>query len=447
MCARRLVSAVMGNSASPECNHPSPAETLYPHALQSIFKFCTLRELNALVTANRVWSSAVASTPTVCAHLRVTSADHVSRVAASRLSHQVTRVSHRSPSLPALRLLCDRMPWIQEYTFCWLPERRPCDAESLALARLQHIKTLTLDLQSDGVSRIDSTSFQHAAAANHLVRAASCMQQLEHLTLQLACHDDEIVLAPLTALTGLRTFEMYACSQAPAWRPSLEQVAALRSMAGLEYFQHNFSDRNGTLRMMLQDSAPALRLKSALVAAATANHIPALQLLPDLIELDVQLNCAEVAFLASLPLLSALKLRPPSSSFRSSTFKLSTAQLTQIFQTVQRCTQIASLRIESLAVTSEHMHELLPNLPRLATLWLGRVSALTSLSFLATEALATSLAQVALLMCVKVPSSDIVHLLGLRSLRSLSVSGLDAPLTLSQKAQLRAAHLLVNLSL
>lgn len=157
-----------------------------------------------------------------------------------------------------------------------------------------------------------------------------------------------------------------------------------------------------------------------------------LQSLPDLTELDVECGCGDVEFMLSLPRVVKLSLRPRGI--------LGPADLSRIVRTLQRCSQITDLNLHCLTFSSAQLGEILPALPRLSTLRLVYLDDLTSLRFLATEALAASLTTLSISGCYKLPADEMVHLLGLRRLRYLAVSSMREPLSLAQKAQLRAVQ-------
>lgn len=411
----------------------APVHRLYRHALESIFQFASLKDLHSILSVNREWSCPVDSMQSIRVMSAVASIDQLSRIAQSRLSRHVIEVwGEGTSSLEGLLILSERMPWIETYRFLWDPDRGACAEEAQILSRLRGLKSLSLQLQSGTEELTAQLMDQSLAMTIHFLEAAGRMPQLQSLTLDVTAHDDRISLTPLIALApSLRKFEFCSCSELLSAHPSPEQVAALRAMTWLEQFDHNFTDRNGTLRLILQAPTPPLRWTTLAMDSGANDLAPLLQSLPNLTALDIELNCSDVQLIHALPRLSALTLRVLY-------YQPSAADLSLILSTLQRCPQLTRLTLDSLPVTSAQLDELLPVLSHLSELKLFHLGDLTSLSSLSTEALASSLTHLVIGSCSRVPSSEIMHLLGLRSLRSLIVRGFEDTLTEEQWAQLRS---------
>ena len=324
----------------------------------------------------------------------------------------------------------------QVLSLTWVAEiGSDTDSAALSLCQMRHLKRFHLYLHHpDGDVTADS-KVQYAVACNQLVRSVSGMERIEDLRLFVLCSQG-LLLAPLTGLTQLRVLFLIASTKYPCARPSAEQVDALRQMHTIERFGHKFSDRNGTLQLVMQPPTPPLRWTSALVDSNDADDLrPILLLLPSLTSLDVELKSAAVGFLLSLPCVSSLSL-----SSVSDDRALSADVHAALVSTLTRCPWITSLHLVTLPWTSAELGALLAVLPRTSELTLDCMSELTSLSFLHTVSLAASLTSLSLCWCPKVASTEVEHVLSLPPLRVFHVIGLREPLSLDQQRQLRSIH-------
>lgn len=185
---------------------------------------------------------------------------------------------------------------------------------------------------------------------------------VEELQLALRCHDQRIIFAPLTALTHLRALQIHAAQNQRSALPSDEQVAALRQMHSLEEFDHNFTDRNGTLGLLLQaltDSASPLDQGSGCIGRRCSRCVAAAASLSHRARREMWRG--DVELLLSLPRVVTLTLHSVSRGTTSE-------DLTRIVTTLQRCPQITSLCLEcSVPISSAHLSALLPCLPRLSS--------------------------------------------------------------------------------
>lgn len=79
--------------------------------------------------------------PSIGATRVVTSLNQLSVIVEGRLARHVVEISGVcSSSVAGLRLLSDRMPWVQRFRFRWSPDRGECAEESLVLSRLRQLQ-------------------------------------------------------------------------------------------------------------------------------------------------------------------------------------------------------------------------------------------------------------------------------------------------------------------
>lgn len=168
---------------------------------------------------------------------------------------------------------------------------------------------------------------------------------------------------------------------------------------------------------------------------------PLLECLPCLQEVEIELTgpTVDIYFLGSPPSLRTLKLEK---GYRSWTL----VESMRIVATIQRCSQLRALRFFSVCITSSQLSLILPSLPHLTELNLAILPALTSPAFLSTDALAASLTMLNLFGCMRVPCSEIEHLMGLASLKTLAIREMKELLTDEQKMLIRAFHPRAELS-
>lgn len=169
--------------------------------------------------------------------------------------------------MDGLRILSERMPWIEALSLRWTPQLGDYATEASALTRLTALKALSLSMKGALLASRD----ERRAAVNHLLTAAGSMRQLESLKLS-RCYDEGVAFAPLIALAQLRSLVIHAPFDHSSALPSDEQLAALRRMHSLAQFDHNFTDRNSALRLLLQAPVPPLRgSRLALLQAPTTS--------------------------------------------------------------------------------------------------------------------------------------------------------------------------------
>ena len=162
------------------------------------------------------------------------------------------------------------------------------------------------------------------------------------------------------------------------------------------------------------------------------------QLLPSMPALS-SLQLSMLTQLESLRCLSGLAL-PASLTALLLHYVLRDYPQSDVLQSLQCCSQIQTLDLHDLVLTSAHMEQLLPVFPRLAKLSLSFLGRMDSLRCFDTPALAASLTHLRLCDLSRCPLSELPHLFGLRSLQKLRIKGLHMEdLSPAQQAEF-AAH-------
>lgn len=146
----------------------------------------------------------------------------------------------------------------------------------------------------------------------------------------------------------------------------------------------------------------------------------------------------DVQFLTQLPSLTDLDLadRSPNPELFFDPDPDPAVDLTDLVDSLRRCTQITQLTLRQFNLIGRHLEDLLPALPLLSRLTL-QGSELESLRCFATPALASSLQSLQLRQMPRCPPSELIHLFGLRSLRRLLIQGLSEGLSPELLAEFR----------
>jgi hypothetical protein len=206
----------------------------------------------------------------------------------------------------------------------------------------------------------------------------------------------------------LETYREEVCSD--------EQIDDLRSLHQLHALK--LSGSNSALLCRLLRAPHQLQLQSVkstrcewqLDEAAAE----ALTTLPTLTQLNVKLRTSSLRFLAALPALHTLQLDAEGSDISPESMA----------EGLRACgPQLTHLVLLSPPFLSAHLCTLLPHLPRLARFELWKAPHLESLRcFADLAALASTLTDLTLDSCPKCPTSELVHLYGLRSLQKLRLT-------------------------
>lgn len=154
-------------------------------------------------------------------------------------------------------------------------------------------------------------------------------------------------------------------------------------------------------------SPPTLGIGSNLcVTEALASALGSLPLT----RLRASLACLDVRFFTQLLQLTDLELNQ----------HLPEMDLFAFVQSLRHCAGLTSLSLSHFELSSLHIEALLPALPRLSRLSLVEMSQLESLRCFDSPPLAASLTSLSMMLLRGCPPTELTHLFGLVSLRSLS---------------------------
>ena len=391
--------------------HSTAVQKLYRDVLESAFQFCEVNDLAALMKVNRQWCAAVVSMPSIRQPSRVREFN-LDGLLRSRIARHVSAVPCIATSrLVILRLLSERMPWLEEFTgelpvFTAAASFRPLPP---LLGRFQKMRRLSIVIPPHGsaASAIDWT-----AEVNRLLVVIGTLTKLESLSILMSSLP--VSFAPLAALPHLRSFVFDWHSVGVM---SDAQCAELRALPAVEHLWVPFKIFP---RLLLQpETEPPLALNWQSIHAdddsIAVNDALALQLgtLSHLTALRVELQTSDCSFLLNMPMLRTLSLVRPNATISVDTSALLTSLVP--------CVCITNLSLQRLDFAAEHLCTLLARLPLLSSLRLQDMLLLTSLRCFATDALAASLLHLLLTNCPKAPLDEIHHLSGLRSLQSLTL--------------------------
>jgi hypothetical protein len=187
----------------PTTSPPSTAARLYRHALESVFAFCSLRELASLLCVSKEWSNAVRSMRSLAVVIDCSSDE--SRLLLLCMSPLAAHVgtlkesSNITQSLAALHVLAFRLPHLHNLQYSmmgsWMPLIFP--------ARL---RTLSLRLQAKVDVFAPFSDKQHHDL-NAAIRIVATLPLLEELTLA-ALGARSCCLAPLVQAPSLRSLHL-----------------------------------------------------------------------------------------------------------------------------------------------------------------------------------------------------------------------------------------------
>jgi hypothetical protein len=403
-----MLTALEGDvSASP----PSTAGRLYRHALESVFAFCSLKELVPFLRVSKEWAAAVGSMRPLAVDLPYTGSDaRLLRFCMSPLSRHVSKASVWMFPLSCWSLyhLTQRMPNLQElschFTGSWSSLMFP--------ARLLN---LTLRFQATADDREPFADQQHRELDDAIVFIAA-LPLLEELSIT-ASKARSCCLTPLATALALRTLTLYldtSVLESPVVIETLRHMPHLRSL--------DFNPSPGGLQRMLQ-TPHAMRLESLRIphAVITANAGQSVAQLPSLTELMFTLCSPHTDFLCQLPNLRCLHL---------CTCNEVESDADRTMASMHSLTSLTELQLDSsfdgdrfpLRYTSAYFAACLPHMPLLSNLQLFHATALDSLRFLSSGPITSSLKELRLgYFDPRLPLSELRHVHALSSLTKLSL--------------------------
>lgn len=296
------------------------------------------------------------------------------------------------------------------------------DAELIsALSWYRHMRCLSIAFSS-----VLSTE-----ACIRLMDAISTLNPatMHTLSITFACHSQlaPLSFAPLSALTELRKFAFLFQSRGRSEMIGDTQINELRNLSSRHRLQSPYATSGpfAEAKFFTRLLQPGHAIQwTKLGTACDPDRLPiteplatVLGSLPTLRMLSAKLRCGDVRFFTQLPQLITLDLSGPGV----------TANLAELVESLRHCSQLTSLSLTDFGFTAQHVSALLPAVPQLHDVSLVNLPLLGSLCCFATPALASSLQVMWLGSLPACPSSEVCHLLSLRSLRRLHVRGLLGP--------------------
>ena len=384
---------------------------LYRHALESIFAFLDQPKLVTVLQVSKSWLAAVESMASLRLTLTQTSAP-LRVLAESVMGHHVTRIGGFQSYVPvtadSLSLSARLMPQLRELR---------CDLE---LTPSQGPLTFSSGLQE---LRLGILGKPAAADVNAAVEVISGLTSLEVFFIHVDGLNAEFSFAPLASLP-LHT--LVIDQLVDEVELSDAQVAELRAMPRLHRLDVRPMTTSLLRRLLMQPHDPQwcrMMLPSPLrdEAAALLPQLPSLTTIGSVLGDPTPLTaCSNFDFLRRLPNLTHahFKWKRPSAAGR----------IESLVAGLQCCTQIEFLGLGFKGLTSAHLAELLPRLPRLH--WLTLASGdIATLSFLAQQPLAGQLTSLLLDQCSLLPLTELRHVHALRALEKLRLTkSFDAPM-------------------
>ncbi len=369
---------------------------LYPHALESIFAFASLKDLSALMSVSRSWQAAVLSMSPCCLQTRTPPRKEVDSLLASRLRRHVSAlvcVSHVRPALP----FAERMPQLHSLDVAFRITRDSVNDPFTFPPRLRCL-TISLHFDQEGAASA-------ATLASPLVAIA---QQLPLLTKLHIEGVGSFSLLPLQSMPQLRTLDALRMAV-----PADKTVEDLRGMSQLEVLR----PPGRLLLRRLLAPGHSLRLKDI----GSFNDEPQSQ--------------EDYDTLATLPTLTTLHLNLP--DLQQMDFVLALPQLRQLSLSLDQhiqmdrprvtaalrsCTQLTTLNLSECGFTVDQLADCLGAMPLLHSLKISEFANLASLSFLRSGTLPQTLKWLRLgNLSPRLPLAELRHLHPLQSLHSLEI--------------------------
>jgi hypothetical protein len=393
---------------------PPSVPRLYRHALESVFAFCELKELAALLRVSKEWAAAVLSMRSLKA-LVVSKA--LLSVCASRLSRHIHTLYRPSPLSPTdLSLLARQLPHLH----CLRCSFRDHPSMLVFPARLRE-----LSVQFEPSSPGALFSKRQLRDIDAVIAVISALPMLESLTLS-AIKATSCCLTPLAFAPALHTLTFRLpriVFDSPAATSALRSMPHLRS---LDFFSSSVS-----LTRLLQ--APhSMNLDTLLVCGSfTAEHGAAIVHHPSLTYLSFSVCSPHTDFFYQLPNLRRLTLLTA-----HSTVPLDADRIMHSLHSLVGLTRLCIIGPAPnhahfpLHITTDHLAACLLHMPLLTYLSLSGASPVDSLRFLSTGPITRSLKQLELdnfHPCL--PLGELLHVHALSSLTKLTLRRVfDRPL-------------------
>jgi hypothetical protein len=382
----------------------SPAVSmLYKHALESIFKFLTLPELNGMLSVNWSWQAAVMSMKSLEREIELTRRD-VLPISISRLARHITALD--SSFFPDnvldaedLCILAQGLPHLQALQ-CDLRMSRGRTAFSFPKHLLQ-LSLKLLPVQVEAVTAADVTKM------NAVIAAVSLLSRIRKIYFNIYHVLEPVSLAPLARTMSLRdlTFNPEASGI------SDEQIDQLRGMHQLERLDIRVSEAHRYARLLA--TPHNLLLKELAIWDYNDDCVVLLPLLPSLTKLRFSsLNFDSFDFLRGLPNVRSIiwNLRccaPP---------------VAALVDGLKLLLSVTEVRLQAAKLDGAQLTEALSGMSTLKILHLREFKHLQSLTvFSAVPSLAGSLEDLCLYDCKQLSISELQHIFKLKELQAFQL--------------------------
>jgi hypothetical protein len=420
MAAARLCTDTTPYSAS-------PVVRLYRHVLESVFSFCSLAELAAVIRVSKEWAAAVQTMHPLCAALRdrVYPNPSLDFLCVSRLSRHIGSIPWLlSPSVAELPALSFHLPHLHSlcisFKNAWSPLVFP--------ARLRCLDVRFHSPSDDGdevPELLTDAQTDELVAAIAVIASLPILEELI-LTPQGA---ERCCLTPLVDALALRKLVLYA---SPSVMESPSVIDALRRMPHLRAL--DFNPTSSSFARLLEEPHE-MKLDTLLVSAEfTDEFAAAIVRLPTLTDFSFFLCSKDTDFLSHLPNLRKLELF---------NFMCTVApDAGRIIHSFHSLTRLEELRLDgsgdpdgefAFRFTSEQLADCFAHMPLLSCLVLKGATAVRSLRFLSSGPITRSLKELELrYFQPRLPLSELEYVQTLSSLVNLTLHSafdraLDAP--------------------
>lgn len=430
-------------SAASAVRSQSRWATLYSDALASVFRFAAFEELTQLIHVHRHWRDVVIRMPPLAVPAIIHSEADLAAVLLSHARRHVSSLVRRGrydsrpcyaiASIVALMMVSIHTPWLTQLHVelpAFVSFRGAVEHMCDAFSRFNKLRELTVEMPT----KPDPV---HVTTANRVIAAIGGLSPALISRLELSVPaSGQVSFAPLCSLPQLRIFRFnfesadFGGEKLPLTSAQIEE---LRTLASLHQLSSPYTRRAQT-DFVVRVLQPGHSLKWTVLGSdlcsiiVTAPLAALLHSLPTLTTLRAEIMCSELQFFAQLPLLTNLDLVESWTS----------VDLTDLVRSLRPCTQLTALALRLFDLASCHMESLLPAFPALASLTLSQLPQLVSLRCFATSALGASLTRLEMRDLPRCPPSEIVHLFGLRSLRTIIIDSLASALNVKQKAEFAA---------
>jgi hypothetical protein len=386
----------------------SPIDILYAHALESIFIFFNLlHELSIFMCVNHRWQSAVLTMPPcalrICRIDSALTANHILPLCTSRLRRHVSHIGDEFPSVPL-----------------------PIATVNTLAHCMTHILSMSVTINYDKKKPLTPLTFPHKLQQLRLRcnafnsckppdAAQFCQNTLENISNLTALRELNIQLVhfvswtPLARLTQLHSLELMSKGDGLDQLYSLIHLRTLRILYPTPLLSLLQPRNQSCLHLQVLGAPSAMKQEeiNALTTLALTLHTLSIDLFPGVVHVD---------FLQSMINMRSVVIHMVETIHFDGS---------RMLTALHGCRQLTSLDLSSnrmtdggLNCTSEGLAALLPCLPHLQSLSLQNVGSLSSLSFLTTGPITSTLTELQFRSCS--PPLSINQFSCFEALRSLT---------------------------